>query len=82
MVLGFRKSRIHAGIVEGCLGAVPLFAVRVVYENRAVAPVVFVVAVNIGFQPPEIGKHLVEAPLIVAHVRPGLEVIGDAPVKR
>ncbi len=49
MVLCLWISCVHAGVVEGRLGDMPTLRVRVVHEYGAVAAMVFVVAVNVGF---------------------------------
>ena len=66
MVIRLSKAIGKAGVEKSPLRRTPVLLLGVVNENRAFRAVVVPVPVYVGLDPPEVGQHSLEAPLIVA----------------
>ena len=78
MVWAVGEASISGGLVEGALVGGPLILGMTTAHDRAVIAVEFVSEVLVGFHTFEVGKNLVERPLVVAPFRPSVIVLADA----
>ena len=68
-----------AGLVECHLGRQPGLPFEAVGDNGSVRSVKVVAVIGVGLQLAEIGQQLLKIPLVVAHLRPTVVVLGHAP---
>ena len=70
------EARVEAGVVEGYLVGEQVFELVAAGDDGAVAAVEVVMEVHVGFELAVVWQDVLEAPLVVAHRDPAVEVVG------
>ena len=70
-----RKAGVHAGGVKPMLTRTPALALEPVADDRPVRPVKIVVEIRIRLHLSEEGQNVLEPPLVVAELRPVIEIV-------
>ncbi len=76
------KASHPTGVVQCELSWMPILLLGVVDKDWPICAVVLIAGVHIRFDLAKIGLHLIKAPLVVAEIGPGLEILGNPSVER